>query len=358
MKLAFVNDTIYGYATGASVVGGAERQQWLIARALAAAGWTVTVGVRQCLEPGERRSVGDVQFLGIGQGNVHPAWYRFLAAERPDWWYWRCASHLWGGAVEIAKLTGVRTIFAAGFDTDVQPARALFQRSRWWPLYAWGLSRTDRIFLQHTGQLSALPRRWRQKAHLVPSIAGELSAITPHGDRADYVAWVAMLRQPKRPDVLVQIARSAPTVRFVVCGGPTPFSSPDGYSERVIAELQQTANVEFLGKAAPEKARQVIANAAVLLSTSDGEGFPNTFLEAWASGTPVVSLKIDPDGVIGRERLGAVPGTVESAVAVIRGLIESPTERDAIAARSREYVAHAHSERAVATAIQHAIASA
>ena len=54
MKIAFANDTIYGYASGASVVGGAERQQWLLARALAATGWSVTVGVHEALEAGER----------------------------------------------------------------------------------------------------------------------------------------------------------------------------------------------------------------------------------------------------------------------------------------------------------------
>ena len=35
MKIVFLNDLIYAYAIGApSAVGGAERQQWLLARAL------------------------------------------------------------------------------------------------------------------------------------------------------------------------------------------------------------------------------------------------------------------------------------------------------------------------------------
>ena len=168
MKIIITNDTIYGWASGASVVGGAERQQWLLARALAATGWSVTVGVREALEARERRTIDGVEFLGIGRGytgigrdHIHRVWYRFLSSEQPDWWYWRCANHLWGSAVEVAKLAGVRTIFAAGVDSDVQPRRALFQRPHWWPLYAWGLSRTDRIFVQHAGQLAELAPRWR-----------------------------------------------------------------------------------------------------------------------------------------------------------------------------------------------------
>ena len=355
MKIIFTNDTIYGWASGASVVGGAERQQWLLARALAATGWSVTVGVRKVLEAGERRTIDGVKFLGIGQGHIHLVWYRFLSSEQPDWWYWRCADHLWGSAVEIAKLAGVRTIFAAGFDTDVQPRCALFRRPRWWPLYAWGLSRTDRIFVQHTGQLAALAPRWRPKACIVPSIAEEMAAVKPHSERAKYVAWVAMLRQPKRPDVLLEIARKTPAIRFVVCGGPTPFASPPGYSEWIVEALQAQPNIEFLGKVAPQKTQQIIADAAMLLSTSDAEGFPNTFLEAWSSGTPVISLKIDPNRIIERQELGTVPGTVERATADIIALMGSPQQRDEIAVHARRYVGEAHSEAAVAAAFAHAV---
>ena len=210
MKIVFANDAVYGYASGAPVVGGAERQQWLLGRALATAGWSVTVGVRATLQPGRRQTIDGVNFLGIGNRHPHSDWYGFLVSERPDWWYWRCADHLWGVAVEIARLASVRTVFAAGFDNDVLPRRALVRRARWWPLYAWGLSRTDRILLQHTGQLNALSPRMRAKARIVPSIAGEIPAGTRHRDRA-YVAWAAMLRQPKRPDVLLEIARGSRT---------------------------------------------------------------------------------------------------------------------------------------------------
>ena len=80
----------------------------------------------------------------------------FYQSTRPDWLYWREASHLLGLLVQIAHLHGVRTIFAAAFDTDVHPATALTARQRWWPLYAWGLSRTERLFVQHGGQLERL----------------------------------------------------------------------------------------------------------------------------------------------------------------------------------------------------------
>ncbi len=185
------NDMVYGYAAGEPwAVGGAERFQWLLARALAKAGWSVTVGVRKTLEAGERARIDGVEFVGIGGGQILSAWSRFLSSERPNWWYWQTASHLWGPAVEIAKLAGVWTIFSTAFDSDVHPRQALSRRVRWWPLYAWGLLRSDKIFVQHEGQLSGLRPGLRSKAAILPSVVERVKTPRPHAERAKYVAWV------------------------------------------------------------------------------------------------------------------------------------------------------------------------
>jgi glycosyltransferase involved in cell wall biosynthesis len=160
----------------------------------------------------------------------------------------------------------------------------------------------------------------------------------------------------KRPDVLIEIARKLPTIRFVVCGGPSTFFSPPGYAESIVEALQAQPNIEFLGKVPPQQALQVIADAAILLSTSDEEGFPSTFLEAWAGGTPVISLHLDLDHIIERKGLGTVPGTVERATADILALMASPQRRDAIAVRARQYIANTHSAAAVVTLFEKAIA--
>lgn len=344
MKLVFVNDGVYGYAAGfPSAVGGAERQQWLLARALAGRGWLVTVGVRYLMTAGERRTLEGVDFVGIGQGQILLAWSKFLAAERPDWWYWRCADHMFGPAVEVAKLRGVQTVFVAAHDRHVQPRRALARRSHWWPLYAWGLRRTDRILVQHAEQMAKLALRWQAKARILPSIVGEMPVMTPHSEREQYIAWVAMLRQMKRPDLLIAIARQAPTLHFVVCGGPTTLMSPLGYGERIIDALRALPNVEYRGQVAPKEAEQMIANAAVFLSTADAEGFPNTFLQAWASGTPIVSLGLDPGATIGQQGIGKVATSIEDAVKDLRALINSSQQREEIGIRARRYVVETHS---------------
>jgi len=360
VKIAFVNNGAYLYASGApDAVGGAERDQWRLARALVTAGWSATVGVRGLIKPGDRKVIDGVEYVGIGQDHILMAWHKFLSSERPNWLFWECAYHLWGALVEIAKFAGANTIFHVGYDSDVEPREALVWRPRWWPLYAWGLARTDKIFVQHAGQFARLKPRWQSKAYILPKVCvlpgvvGDQVNVKPHGERERYVAWVAVLRQHKRPDILVEIARKAPGIRFVVCGGPG--SSPQGYSERVIDELRATPNVEYLGHVPPEKAAMIISEAAVFLSTSDEEGFPNTFTQAWSSGTPVVSLGVDPDDLIKRIGMGRVARTTHELLAGLEELLNCPQRRDEIALRARKFVVENYSASAVVSLFERAL---
>jgi glycosyltransferase involved in cell wall biosynthesis len=355
MKVAFLNDRIYSYASSdASAIGGNERQQWLLARALASSGWRVCIGIRDKLQTGECWTNEGIEFYGIMRRHYLLDWYRFLSSTRPDWLYWRGPFHLLGPVFQMAQFLGVHTIFAAAFDTDVQPRAALTRRQRWWPLYAWGLSKAERLFVQHAGQLEELPSRWRSKALVVRSIADTQGNFMPHSRREPYVAWIGMLRQPKRPDLLIEMAKLTPEIKYIVCGGATGHRSPAGYSQKIIDRLGDLRNIEFRGQVAPQEAERVIAEAAALLCTSDQEGFPNTFVQAWSYGTPVVTLKIDPDSIIKRLNLGTVTGTVGVAVEPLRRLLSSPQARQDMAIRAREYVASQHSEEIVVKAFEQA----
>jgi glycosyltransferase involved in cell wall biosynthesis len=258
----------------------------------------------------------------------------------------------------VAKAKGVCGILSTSSDGDVKPRTALLRRRHWWPLYAWGLHAVERIFVQHIGQLSQLNPKLQPKAQVVPGLVSIRHKVKPRAERRNHVAWVAFLRQGKRPDLLIEMARQNPDLRFVVCGGATTYLTPAEYSEKIVKELTSLPNVEYLGHVGAEQSLSVIADAAALLCTSELEGFPNTFLEAWSVGTPVVSLDIDPGNVIKREGLGFVSGTPDQALRDIRGLLNSPETFDAVSSRARAYTEDVHSDVAVARVFNEAILGA
>jgi glycosyltransferase involved in cell wall biosynthesis len=143
------------------------------------------------------------------------------------------------------------------------------------------------------------------------------------------------------------MAKSLPDVQFIVCGGPTNYQTPTGYRNAVVETLTHLPNVDYRGRVSPREAMDVIAGATLLLCTSDEEGFPNTFTQAWSSGTPIVTLKVDPDNIIKTKGLGIVSKNAESALADIRSLVASPIRREEIAFRARKYITENHNEGAV-----------
>ena len=71
-------------------------------------------------------------------------------------------------------------------------------------------------------------------------------------------------------------------------------------------EAEKLPNVTFLGTVPPVEMERCFQKTKLFLNTSIREGFSNTFLQAWINGVLVVSLNIDPDKIIEKNRLGYV----------------------------------------------------
>jgi hypothetical protein len=73
------------------------------------------------------------------------------------------------------------------------------------------------------------------------------------------------------------------------------------------------------------------------------EGFPNSYLQAWIRGVPVVTL-IDPDRVIERQGLGAAAGAPQQLAGSIGTLLHSRSDWQAASDRCRQYMAREFGE--------------
>ena len=78
-------------------------------------------------------------------------------------------------------------------------------------------------------------------------------------------------------------------------------------------------------------------------------------LEAWSAGVPVVSLSVDPGGVIEQEKMGFVSRTVTQLVHDVDALARTKSLNQRYGELALSYVRRQHSLEAVCRALERAL---
>lgn len=138
----------------------------------------------------------------------------------------------------------------------------------------------------------------------------------------DYFLWIGRMNKTyKRPHILLSCVDQLPEIKFCVVGTHTNTK----YSEKVVEELKSRENVQFIESVPPNEILAYYENAIALINTSKSEGFPNTFLEAWRCGTPVVSLDVDPERYLNQDVFtGYCEGDINKMRELLKDLSTNP----------------------------------
>jgi glycosyltransferase involved in cell wall biosynthesis len=86
--------------------------------------------------------------------------------------------------------------------------------------------------------------------------------------------------------------------------------------------------------------------AKVFINTSETEGFPNSFLQSWCRGVPVVSF-FDPSGLIKREGLGVSPNSIDDMVRAVQRFIVDERAWRETSQRCRAYAERTYGDDVV-----------
>lgn len=157
------------------------------------------------------------------------------------------------------------------------------------------------------------------------------------------VLWAGSVTRVKKPQLFAKLAKSIPYARFEMIGGRTENESQ--LYDEIITASKKIPNLTFHGFVPYHQINRYFEEAAIFVSTSDVEGFPNTFIQAWAHYTPVVSLKVDPDNTIQNENLGFRSGTFKQLVSDATTLLENEELRKTMGENARKYVQRDHDVR-------------
>lgn len=321
--------------------GGAERQTYLLARALADRGLRVAHIVHEVADP----DAGAVTLIET------PRSTGLLAKARDVWRALGAADarvQVFRGADGTLGIGGLwsrshrrRLVFAGANNSDFEGgAVSLDPRAR---MFATGMRMTDAVVVQSGDQVELLRERFPHVGE--PLQVNSFVEPAPTGDRdGEAFMWVSRLVDYKRPLLYADLAAEVPEARFRLV--PIRTSAPE--YERTLAELERRAgelsNLEVLPQRPHAELQELIGSAVAMVNTSSFEGMPNTWLEGWARGVPALTYSFDPDGRIAANGLGSAAGGDWTAfVSATRSLWAGRANRNGD--HYREYVATAHGTR-------------
>lgn len=330
---------------GGHGAGGAELQQTLLARALVRAGYRVSMVVADYGQPDGAQWDGIKTYKASRPDEgipvlrfLHPRWTRLAAALQraaADIYYTSCAGALVGQVAMFTRSRERRLVFRIASDTDCDPESLLIRHRRDKLLYRYGLQRADLVLAQTPHQQQTLLQNYGLSSRVVASLTDSVRSARSFHDRDIGALWVGNIRSLKRPELLLQLARNLPDIAFHMIGGPMPGA--EDLFAAVRAAAQTVPNVQFHGPVPYHAIAEFFGRARVLVGTSAIEGFPNTYLQAWAHGTPVVAF-LDPQQLLSRNALGCAVTDVQQMTAAIATLNRDQTQWEAASLRSRQYM--------------------
>jgi glycosyltransferase involved in cell wall biosynthesis len=332
-------------------IGGEQVQHTLLARALARRGHRVSMVVYDYGQKDGACWDGVTTWKSYREHDglpllrfVHPRWTGMWSALRradADIYYTSCAGMHVGLLALFCKRTGRNFVFRAAHDSDCQADALLVKYWRDRKLYEYGLRRAGGILTQSRRQQRALFNNYglhsRVAEMLVDPSEGEC-------ERDIDVLWVNNLRDFKRPDLCLALAKRLPRFTFHMIGAEQPGAA--ALYRQIAREAATVPNLVFHGHVPYHEVGRRYSRARVFVNTSDTEGFPNSYLQAWVRGAPVVAF-FDPDSVIHRERLGVAATSIEEMAAAIEGLLDDRVAWADASARCKAYMARAYGEERI-----------
>ena len=348
-SICIVGLDCYGLLSGEGdlrYVGGESVQHALLARAWRDLGYDVSVIVFDDGQ-GQMRMVDGIRTIAAHRRNAglpglkffHPRASKLFAAllaADADVYYQSPAGAFTGITAWFCRMAGRRFIFRVASDSDCEKEHGRIRLWRDRRLFDYGLKHADLVAVQTQVQAQMLRNHHALESSVINMMVEAPRRADARVDKNIDVLWMGNLRALKRPELVLELARQLPEVHFTLAGGAMPHPSGRTYYDDVKAAAEQLPNVSLPGAVRYADSGQWFDRARIFLNTSSVEGFPNTFLQAWIRGVPVVSF-FDPDGLIRRLQLGAVATSLDDMREAIRGLLDVEIHRQNIGRRAREF---------------------
>jgi glycosyltransferase involved in cell wall biosynthesis len=271
--------------------------------------------------------------------------FRKLEELKPDIIYNRNGGALTGVCAHYAKKYEKPFFWHLAHEKEVIPKKERFFKN---PMryvdtvfFEYGINNAKVVIAQYNHQSELLNRHYQKSADI---LIANFQPIPPHIEKkysqTVKILWVANFNYYKQPHLCLELAKrleSRPNILLTMVG-----RAPADYSI-LVEEINKQNNIDYRGSMPINEVNELFQAADIFINTSSKEGFPNSFIQAWMREVPVVSLSVNPDGVLTRESIGFCSSTINQMELDVLKLIEDKYARLAMGKRAREYAIKNHS---------------
>ncbi|MFM8552520.1 MAG: glycosyltransferase family 4 protein [Nitrospiraceae bacterium] len=281
----------------------------------------------------------------IREGRRAFRWFRLFRSIRADVYVTRCASAQVKNMQTACSLLRRPFVYMVAHEMDVsgEYTRANPTAGK---LFEEGLRRADAIVCQHGGQAELLRARYARDAQVVRSICPS-PVRSGAAESKKAILWIARSDSWKQPELFMDLVGRLPNESFVMVS-PLSQMEPEILSG-LKARAERMANLRFMERVPFGETAALFDEAKVFVNTSKWEGFPNTFLQAAACGTPIVSWAVNPDDVLDRYHFGlCAHGDTARLEELVRLVCADDALRAELGRQGQRYVREHHDPAVVA----------
>ncbi|MFV0400706.1 MAG: glycosyltransferase family 4 protein [Oscillospiraceae bacterium] len=214
------------------------------------------------------------------------------------------------GWVELfcSKLGRKKHIHRLASDKDTTPEQYLnSEGKRFYKLHQYGLHGADLILAQSEVQRQRLLENTGLESIVIAN-GFRISNISPIEKKS--ILWVSRGVPLKRPDLFLSLAERMPDENFVLIMPKMTVPNQEqqaefnAYYQAIVDKAAQLPNVHYIPQVPFHEIQPWFDRAKLFVNTSEYEGFPNTFIQACAGCTPILSFAVNPDSFINNYDLG------------------------------------------------------
>jgi len=205
----------------------------------------------------------------------------------------------------------------------------------------YGIKNSDFIIAQAEYQNKLLHINYSRKCDLIVSNFHPLPRYEVKKENPVKIVWINNIKPLKQPEYFVQLAerfKHRSDLKFIMIGR----AGKKNYQKILFSKIENISNLVYKGELTIEEINKLLCQAHILVNTSKYEGFPNAFIQAWMRNVPVVSLKVDPDDVLKKEKVGLYSGDFRNMAKDVSYLIENYKLREKMGQRAKDYAFENH----------------